>query len=230
VEGGADYAIVDGAVSSTGEQLGEQSQLVSTAVARWRHDWGRYVTSTLDAGAVHVYKITHNAELWHPAGLALLSYARREGDASLSYRHTVRTDLFLGNTFLMDEVSLRGSIPLEKRGRVVIAASVGYQHNRLIDIDGDLATEVDVWLGDAGVLWRARDHLGLALRYQHINQTSGALLPPLPLTFVKNTIMATATLHFPPETRMPRTYRPPQRVDEDDSLRNDDDEPQRQSR
>jgi hypothetical protein len=195
---------------------------VSSAVGRWRSDWGRYFTTQIDAGAVHVLKITQDAEFWHPTGLALLAFSRREGDAEVAYRHTVRTDLFLGNTFLVDEVTARGSLPIDEDGDVVVEASGGRQKNRLIDLDGELATVVDVWLLDVGASWRVQSSLRVGLRYQHIEQESGAELPPLPLDFVRNTILAVASFEYPPDDRMPRAYRPPRRVDRDDDSLQDE--------
>jgi hypothetical protein len=219
VEVGADYSIIDNSVDSSGRRLGPQSQVILPARGRWRHDWSRRFTSELSAGAVHVWKITSDASFWQPTGLALLAYTTRDGEAEVSYRRTVRTDLFLGNTFLIDEFALRGSLPLDKRATVVLDASGGIQDARLIDLDGELATELDVWLVDVGGSWQALDHLRVGLRYQHIDQVSGAELPPLPLSFVRNTIMATATLEYPPDDRMPRTHRPVRRVDrEDDTI------------
>lgn len=217
LEGGADYTHISGAFARDGEPIGNQAQLVSSIVARWRHDWGRYVTSQVDAGALNAYRITANADFWHPTGLALLTFTRREGNAQLSFRHGARTDLFLGLTFLTDEVLLRGAIPVDEDGDIVVAASGGRQSNRLIDENGELATNVDVWLLDVGVNWRVRESLRLGVRYQHIEQDSGAELPPLPLTFVRNSVMATAAFEYPPEERTPRAYRPPLRVDGQDS-------------
>lgn len=220
VEAGTDYTLVSGAVDEDGRELGQQAQLISSVVGRWRHDLARRWSTQLDAGAMHVWKITADSQFWHPTGLALLGYTRREGDASILYRHGARTDLFLGLTFLVDEVSVRGSIPVDEDDDVVIQASAGYQHNRLIDEEGDLATELDVWLADVGVTWRVQSSVRLGLRFQHIDQESQAELPPLPLDFTRNTLLATAAFEYPPETRMPRTYRPPRRVDRgDDPLR-----------
>ena len=224
VEVGADYSIIDNSVDSTGRVLGVQSQILLPMLARWRYDWSRRITSEVNAGAVHVRKITSDANFWQPTGLALIAYTQRDGDADVSYRRTVRTDLFLGNTFLIDEFALHGSLPLDKHATVVLDASGGYQQARLIDLDGELATELDIWLADVGGWWRVRDHLRLGLRYQHINQTSGAELPPLPLSFVRNTILATAALEYPPDERMPRAYRRPRRVDRDDDSIGDDEQ------
>jgi hypothetical protein len=155
---------------------------------------------------------------WHPAGLATLAYAREEGRADVSYAHTVRTNLLLGQLVLIDEVALHGAIPVDEDDEVWIASTLGYQRGRLLGSDGEPANRVDVFVGDAGVAWQVADHLTLSARYQHIRQISDADLPPLPLSFDRNTVMATVTLKYPPDRDMPRQYRAPMRVDESDDF------------
>ncbi len=215
---GAEYARVSGRVDPTGFTPGDtQSQIISRALARWRSDWGRHFFSHLDAGPVHVYLLERNRHFWNPAGTASLGYTRREGDLSLTYRRDARTSLFLGQTFLINEVTLRGALPLSEDPEVDFATSAGYQRGRLIDANGDLATPIRVWLADVSLSWLALDHLRLGLRYQHAQQETDATRPPLPLSYVRNTVMATASFYYPPEREMPRRYRPPLRVDAEDA-------------
>lgn len=212
------YTRINNAVGRGGVLLGDLSQVINEYVGIWRHDWGRYVTSRLEAGAVHVIPISRPGEFWHPAGAATLAYTRDEGRADLTYTHTVRTNLLLGQLVLIDEVALHGAVPLDEDDDVWLSSSVGYQQGRLLGPDGELQTEVDVILGDVGVGWEVADHVGLGLRYQHITQMSDATLPPLPLSYDRNTVMATLTLKWPPDREMPRRYREPVRVDERDDL------------
>jgi hypothetical protein len=48
---------------------------------------------------------------------------------------------------------------------------------------------------------------------------SDVQVPPLPLSFVRNSVMATVAFRFPPEREMPREYRAPRRVDGADEIR-----------
>jgi hypothetical protein len=47
-----------------------------------------------------------------------------------------------------------------------------------------LVARVDAILADAGVTWQATNSLGL--RFQHVEQISDAHIPPLLLSFVRN--------------------------------------------
>ena len=47
-------------------------------------------------------------------------------------------------------------------------------------------------------------------------------LPPLPLSFMRNTVLLTATIKWPPDRVMPRRYRAPRRVDRSDEIRDTD--------
>jgi hypothetical protein len=218
-EARADYSVVDGSLSPDGAALGEQQQVVGTGVGLWRHDWGRDFTSRVEAGALRLQRLNTGSGLWEPAGTASLAYVTEAGDASLAYAHLVTTNLLLGQTILVDEVRLRGALPLTSKGEVLIAASAGYQSGRLLDENAMLAAHVDAILADVGVGWQATDMLLLGLRYQHIEQISDARVPPLPVSFVRNSVMIGATFRFPPERDMPRPYRAPQRVDRTDEIR-----------
>jgi hypothetical protein len=218
------YALIRNAVGrppARGEppaRLGNLSQLINEYVGIWRHDWSRYVTSRLEGGAVHVIPLSRDGELWHPAARASLGYARDEGRVEISYTHTVRTNLLLGQLVLIDEVALHGAIPLDRDDELWLSSSIGYQKGKLLGPSGELETRVDVALGDVALAWQVQDHVTLAGRFQHITQTTDAEAPPLPLSYDRNTVMATVTFKWPPDREMPRRYRPPERVDRQDEL------------
>jgi hypothetical protein len=212
------YTLIRNAVGTGGVQLGNLSQVINEYVGIWRHDWSRYVTSRLEAGALHVIPISREGEFWHPAGAATLAYVRDEGRAELTYMHTVRTNLLLGQLVLIDEVALHGAIPLDEDDKLWLSSSIGYQEGRLLGPTGELETEVDIVLGDLALGWQVQDHVMLSGRYQHIRQITDAEAPPLPLSYDRNTVMATVTLKWPPDREMPRRYRAPVRVDAQDEL------------
>jgi hypothetical protein len=218
VETRARYVAFDGTVLTRTGVVGDQSQLITELVGTWRHDWNPDFSSRVEAGAANVQLITRDRQFWQPVGLAALSYFREEGEAELSYRHALTTSVFLGVTFLTDEVRLSGAIPLDRHARMFVASSVAYQHSRILDVQGELATRLNVFLGDVSFGYRVLDHLELAARYQHIEQASGADLPPLPLSYVRNTAFITATLEYPPDREMPRTYHEARRVDRSDTF------------
>jgi hypothetical protein len=219
LEGRADYTVIDDSIEADGTPLGQQRQLVAGAVALWRHDWARDWSSSADAGALRVQRFNSDKGFWTPTGTASIFYTTEHGDAQLSYGHTVTTNALLGQTMLIDEVRLRGELPLTKEGELSLASTLAYQRGKLIDEDASLATRVRVILGDVSLSWQATKLLALGARYQHVQQKSGANEPPLPVSFVQNNVLIGATVRFPPDKDMPRAYRAPQRVDRSDEIR-----------
>ncbi|HMJ11791.1 MAG TPA: hypothetical protein VK524_10285, partial [Polyangiaceae bacterium] len=111
---------------------GDQSQFVAELVGTWRHDFGYYFTSRIEAGAARVWLIERERQFSQPIGLAALAYIHEDGEAELSYRHALTTSVFLGQTFLSDEVRLRGSIPLDEDDKLFLSTSTGYQRSRIL--------------------------------------------------------------------------------------------------
>jgi hypothetical protein len=220
-EGRADYTLITDAIAPDGTPIGDQSLWILGGVGRWRHDWGRWFTSRAEGGALYLRLVERNAHGVYPTWGGAIAYTPRSGDAELVYDHTVTTNLYMAQTLLVDEVTLRGLIPLDRHEKVWIGASAGYQHGRLFDPNGDLATPVNVLIGDAGVLWEVHEQIQLTARYQYTRQTSEAKLPPLPLSFERNTVMAGVRLTLPRDEDVPHTYRPPRRVGREDEIRNE---------
>jgi hypothetical protein len=219
LEGRGDYAVIRNSLRPDGSAAGVQEQLVAGGVVQWRHDYGRYLTSRLEAGPERVQRFNSGRGFWYPAGQATLAYATEFGDAQLTYAHTLTTNPLLGQSLLVDEVRARGAIPLTKKGEVLLAGSAGYQSGRLLDEDAHLAAHVDAILADAAVGWQIIDELLIGIRFQHVQQISDVRTPPLPISFVRNAILFGATFKLPPETDMPHVYRAPLRVDRTDEIR-----------
>lgn len=219
LEGRSDYTVVSGSVLTDGSPADVQRQLTAGGVALWRHDWLRELTSSAEAGLMRVERLNTQRGFWTPLLSATLSYATEDGDAQLVYAHTVTTNPLLGQSLLVDEVRLRGDLPLTPKGELSLAGSCGYQSGRLLDENAELATRVRVALADVALGWQATKLLALGIRYQHIEQKSGADTPPLPVSFVQNNVLLGASLRFPAERDMPRPYRAPRRVDRTDELR-----------
>ena len=218
MEGSTRYALILNGRTLAGETVDAQSQFINKLIGRWRHDYGEYFTSRFEAGVVQVARPGRGSQFWNPAGTAAVAYVREDGDVELWYSHDVRTSLFLGQTFLIDEVRLRGALPITEHDDVVISSSAGYQHNQVIDLDGSLSATVQVFVVDAAIAWLATDSLAFSLRYQHIDQASTNDQPQLPLSFVRNNVMLGARYEFPPDKEMPRAYRAPRRVDRADEI------------
>lgn len=219
VEGRAEYIVVSGSLRTDGTPAEVQRQLSGGGVARWRHDWTRDVTSSAEAGALRVERLNSDRGFWTPVGAATLAYATEQGDAQLGYAHTLTTNALLGQSLVVDEVRLRGSLPLTSKGELFVAGSCAYQYGRVLDETTEIATRVRVILADLSVGYQATKLLQLGARYQRIQQKSGADMPPLPVSFVQNNVLIGATLRFPAERDMPRPYRAPRRVDRSDEVR-----------
>jgi len=219
IEGRGEYVVVSGSVRTDGTPADVQRQLSGGGVARWRHDWSRDVTSSAEAGALRVERLNTDRGFWTPTGAATLAYATEKGDAQLGYAHTLTTNALLGQSLLVDEVRLRGDLPLTSKGELFVAGSCAYQYGRVLDQNTDLATRVRVILADLSIGYQATKHLQIGARYQHIQQKSGADTPPLPVSFVQNNVLVGATFRFPSERDLPRAYRAPRRVDRSDELR-----------
>jgi len=219
VEGRGDYSVIWDGVRSDGARVELSRQLVAAGVVLWRHDWGRYFTTRAEVGVLRVERLETSRHLWAPTGAAAIAYATEQGDAQLSYSHTAVTNSLIGQSLLVDDVRLRGAIPLTPQAELGLAVTSGFQHGRLIDEDATLAARVNVLLLDVALAWQANKSLEVGLRYQHVRQDSDALTPPLPLSFIQNSVLLGAVLKFPSEGNLPQPYRAPRRVDGSDEIR-----------
>ena len=215
----ADYSVVQGSLAPDGTALGLQQQVIAAVLGLWRRDWGRFFTSRAEAGAMRVQRLNTGRGFWGPAGGVSLAYVTDAADVTLSYDHTATTNLFLGETLLVDEVRLRGVLPLTSKGDWIASASAGYQYAKILDENAEPAAHVGVFFADAELGWQVAPAVRLGLRYQHITQASDTRVPPLPVSFVRNTALLGATFRFPPDAQMPPVYRAPLRVDRTDEIR-----------
>jgi hypothetical protein len=164
-----------------------------------------------------VQRLNVGRGFWEPTALASVAYVVEGGEAELQYAHTATTNPLLGQTLLVDEVRLRGGVPLTKQ--VFIGGSTGYQRGRIVGDDARPVARLDTVLFDVGLGYQVVPSLLLGLRYQHVEQITDVSAPPLPLGFVRNTVLFGAVARFPPESEMPRAYRAPRRVDRKDEIR-----------
>ena len=227
VEARASYTVIEDGVRADGSPAPTQRQLLTAGVGTWRHDWGRDFASRAEAGVARFDQLATGTSFWSPIATAAFAYLTEYGDAEIAYSHAITTNPVLGQTFLSDEVRLRGGLPLTKDRRFVLAMTGGYRHGNLIDEIARREAEVDTWMADAALGWYVTQPLLLSVRYQHVDQWSDVTLPGLPERFVQNAVLLGATLKWPPDTDMPRAYRAPRRVDATDEIR-DTKEPPRE--
>lgn len=213
-----EYSLMEDPVTLDGTPTSDQSQIITAAQLRWRHDWSRDVTSSLSAGALQMNRLTSEGRYRTVIGEGILAYTRRDGNATLTLRRSATTSLFLAQTTVVNEVDLRGSVPLDDDRKFWLGASAGVQDGELLDLEGQPAAEVDVYLADLGVSWRPYDYLSFTARFQHVTQRSDALAPPLPLTYASNALMLGVRWIHPHDEQLVRTYHAPRRVDQSDTI------------
>lgn len=219
VEARVDYTTIQNGLLLDGSPAGPQEQLTATGVVQWRQDLGRHLTSRLEAGALRVERLNTRTGFWSPAGAAVLTYTDDTGEAELSYDHAITSNPLLGQYLLVDEVKVHAGLPVIRHPDLLLTANAGYQAGQILDENAALAAQVNTLLADVGIGYQPTESLQLGLRYQYVQRWSNVVLPPLPLSFTRNTVLLTATFKFPPERDMPKPYRAPRRVDRGDELR-----------
>jgi hypothetical protein len=213
------YTTIRNGLLLDGSPSGPQEQLTSTAVVQWRQDLGRHFTGRLEAGALRVDRLNTGTGFWSPAGAAVLAFTNDLGEADVAYDHAVTSNPVLGQYLLVDEVKAHAALPILSRPEVLLTATTGYQAGQILDENASPAAQVDTLLVDVGVGYRPTASLMLGLRYQHVERWSSVSVPPLPLSFTRNTVLLSATFKLPADRDMPTPYRAPRRVDRADEIR-----------
>jgi hypothetical protein len=201
------------------------SQIISALVLKWRHDFGHFWNLELDAGALAVTPTNGSSSpVWQPTGMAAIRYLHPYVNGDLSYAHTVMPNTLVAQTFALDSVVLRAGVPFGQKSHVVLSASGGYQHGRIININlGLTAASTDVFLADATLAWQPRKEIGAFLRYSYFNQSGttdadaaaagvGVSVP----TFARNTVMLGVNGVFPGDAAAVVPSRQALRVDKSD--------------
>lgn len=190
--------------------------LLATSLYEFDPDWrGELQLGALRAAAAD----DASAQLFHPAARAALRYAVNETELELSFSHTVRQNLFIADTFLFEDLRLRGRVPLAAASSEapswLCEASVGYEHGQSVDLRrGRIGSpDVDLLLADAALLWRMQSWMEWSLRYQFSFQSAVGGDLDLP-AISRHVGLVSATFRYPPE-RVP-TLRPRERLNPGD--------------
>ena len=198
----------------------EQRILITGAVAKWRHDFGHFWNLELNFGFVETNRLQGGGvAIFQPAAKAAFRFLHDYGQAELSYDHTVMPNPIVAQTFALDQVALRGAVPLGLKSHVSIAATVAYQHGRVIDFDqgGDLAS-TDVVLVDGSVTWAPRREIQIYARYQYFDQVGHQddFLPEP--SFTRHNVLVGAIATWPGEAAATVPTRQALRVDRSDAV------------
>jgi hypothetical protein len=189
------------AVHSTGPpviDVPERQQLLAAISGAWRHDFTYSWSGELDAGAVIAMRPDGSGRVIEPTALAALRYLRKEGRVELSYARLVTANVYLSQTLVNDEVTLRGSVPFGSKDQVTIGASAAYHHGRVINVDtGVLGASVNMWFADATISYYPRREIELFARYQFTDEIGNPSdVTPLP-TFKRHVALVGMTAIYP---------------------------------
>ncbi len=198
-----------------------EDQIINTLLVKWRHDLGRQFSSELAAGVTEAIRpSTATGEIWQPAGMAAIHYSHPNAQFGLTYQRRIQPNLFVAQTFLVDQVDFSGGVPLGLRSHLIFSASAGYQYDQVLDVNnGKIGGTVHVILADATLAWIPRPELQVFFRYQLFDQISGndrdLFLQP---SLMRNIFQIGLTATFPgePAVRVPGHLA--DRVDRTDQL------------
>jgi hypothetical protein len=177
----------------------EQSQLGEMATARWRHQLARDFTSELSAGGGVISRANDfGGAILLPVAGAVLRYSIEGGQAELVYAHTAVANVFVGQTFVSDAGTLRGGLPLARKARIGLAASVGASRGRAADtMNGTYGPAVTVLIADVALTWAVTDQLGLSLRWQVTDQRGGSAATQVVPSFTRDVVLVSLSGVYP---------------------------------
>ncbi len=179
-----------------------EQQMINSLNGRWTHDYNYYWSSTIVAGLLMVMGMAEGeGQIWNPTGSAMVNYIRRRGWARLRFRHGAAAEIRLGNTFMQEEVSLNGGLPLirGRTNRLTLSSTVAYQYGQEMLLQtGGLGDSIHVLLADASIFWAPLRTLFVGLRYQYAMQRTDANPDESPLVSdTRHTGMLTVTFTYP---------------------------------
>jgi hypothetical protein len=196
------YGLTTEQLSETGMVLiPEQAVVINTLMGRWRRALGRDWETEVAAGPIQVFPAEDTSiQVIEPGGLLALRYITEDGEVELQGTHDAGVNIFLGQTFITDQATLRGALPLVPEGRLGISAIIGYLRGREFDaVNGRFNSIANVFTSEASITWRPEDQFELSLRYNFFTQKgeltqqgmdAGAAAPA---TYLRNTVLLEVT-------------------------------------
>lgn len=200
-------------------------QVNASAILSWRRDFGPRWTSMIDGGMTAIVPLDEGDQLvLHPTVGGQVGYFPEWGNGGLAVRRAVAPNLYLARNTITDSVVVNAWLPLPwltddpLLPRLSVQGTVGAQRTRLIDTStGETESGFDVLTGDVAIMYAPRHALSLAVRYQHLRQLSAEDAAVDVLSYVRNTVMITATGRFPERMAAEIPLRASLRVDRGDT-------------
>ncbi len=195
-----------------------QDQLNIGADAQWSHDWSPRWSTRATAGTVasaDVNDVRH--PVWSPVWSGGVFFFTVGGSASLIYARTIVPNVFVGQEYRTDQVTLTGNLPLSRRVPIVLSSSLAGANNHAIDLSSQTPVgSVRSASGDVSLSWLSPIGIDASIRYQHYRQYgNSADIAPLP-TFYRDVVQLTIGGMFPPRLLPVVPGGPPVRVDGSD--------------
>lgn len=198
--------------------VARQDMLNSGAELRWRRDWSPRWSTRATGGVVASVDPNKVSEtLWSPTWSAGVFFFHEGPSASLVYARTVAPNVFTGQNYLTDQVTLSAGLPLSQRVPIVLGSSAAAAQSRAIDnTSHTLTSRIRSVFGDISLGWLSPAGIGASIRYQHYRQYGDSTdIAPLP-TFHRNIVQLTIGGMFPPRELPPVPGGPAVRVDGSD--------------
>jgi hypothetical protein len=191
-------------------------QLINTLVLGWQHRFSPGWDSELRLGVLQGNSLGDPVDtlagappengglLVEPTGSALVRYQRDEGVATLRYAHESQPVPVLGQNAITDSIALGIALPIALSSRLFFSGSGGYRMSRILTDTGAIAAPIDVISADAALVYTPHPSLGLAVRYQYLDQAIvkalvdealSARFPVLP--FSRHTAMFSISFAYP---------------------------------
>jgi hypothetical protein len=171
----------------------EQLVILTSAVAKWRADWGRFFSHEVNLGFVEGSEVLNQSiTVWQPRALAALRFIHDFAGAELRYLHDVLPNPLVGNTLVNDSAELRLGFPLGRDTGFRAGAAGSYSYMRAINFaSGATDSYTHVAGADATITYRPPrvPELSVFARYQFFQQlgtTDGPLVLP---SFMRNVVM-----------------------------------------
>lgn len=201
-----------------GTAVGTESnkQLTVGPNLRYLHDFTDSLSGELGAGAVLVVQADDFGQrIAQPVATAAVRYIREGGRAEVAYRHSVAPNLFVAQTTVNDEVSLRAGLPVPFVDRAAISGSVGYQQGRIVDVQmGGLIGSTKLFLADVAASWSPNESLAVSLRYQRFDQLRSQAATATSRSYARNQVLLSLSGRYPSRDAATVPSRLDARVDE----------------
>lgn len=188
-------------LTDTGTGAPETEQINVALSSTWMRDLGRNFTSQLEGGAGVVTRADGSSWELFPVAMAAIRYSvDMEAAVELAVMHHAEANLVIGQTFVVDQVNLRGGMFLGRDAKWVTSASAGAQRAHTLALGtAAMETELDFLLFDAAVSYRVSGNLNFSLRYQHVTQTNNSAtgMDDVAAGFTRNMLLFSVAVIYP---------------------------------